>query len=59
MKFKKTNFPNYRLVAVPCCVSCKHGKQGYDFGDLYCSIHVDKDTKSGWVDTLGCCDDYE
>ena len=61
-KPKKTLFPNYRRADIgACCLTCKHGLAGYDWGEMYCDIHY---SPGKWmlqtdVEMEGICDDYK
>ena len=52
---KKKN--NYRIVSVPCCLTCKNAYFGYE-GEIDCSeLHNERWIVNG-VDNLGICDKY-
>ena len=52
---KKKN--NYRIVSVPCCLTCKNACFGYE-GEIDCTEMRNERWSVNEVDNLGLCDKY-
>jgi len=49
--------PNYRMVQIQCCATCRHGSDNWEGGGGWECARLD--FPQSYVEAIGVCDAYE